>query len=94
MDKKQITLEFIRDYCITNNQKDWYNTELTKTFPQKIYPRIEKDGKKVLDKTQEPTIEMRPITFVQLKADFIEKFFPELAPKNDKAKPSLMFQPL
>ena len=94
MDKKEITVEFIRTYCVANNQKEWYNATIQKSYPQKVYPRIEVDGKKVLDKSQEPKIEMKPITFVQLKAEFIEKFFPELAPKESKPKASLMFQPL
>jgi hypothetical protein len=40
----------------------------------------------VADKTQQPTIEERPISFVQLKKDFAEKFMPEIAPKKNKKK--------
>jgi hypothetical protein len=35
----------------------------------------------VADKTKEPVIEMRPISFVQIKEAFIEKFMPEIKPK-------------
>jgi hypothetical protein len=36
---------------------------------------------------------MRPITFVQLKADFIKEYFPELAPKAKEKKVN-MYTPL
>ena len=93
MTAKDITIKYIRNYCKEHNEKAWYNEEITKMMPCKIYPRIEKDGKKVADKSQEPTIEYRKITFIQIKQDFIAKFMPELAPKK-KDKGENMYTPL
>lgn len=93
MTAKEITIDFIRAYCVDNNQQAWYNEMLTKKYPQKVYPRKKVDGKSVVDKTAEPTTMMKPITFIQLKQNFITKFMPELAPKAEK-KESLMFKPL
>lgn len=93
MTAKEITLDYIIDYCKKNNQAAWYNAQLDKTYPQKVYPRVKKDGKTVVDKTQPYTIEQRPITFIQLKQNFIAAFMPELAPKKTE-KASKMFSRL
>lgn len=84
MDFKSMTLEDIMAWCKANNQVDWLKSAATKKVPYKVYPKIEKDGKKVVDKTAEPKVEMRLISYVQLKMDFIRLFMPELLPKKDK----------
>ena len=56
-------------------------------------PVLTKKGKQVFanvaDKSKEPTVEMRPITYVQIKIAFVEKFMPELAPKKKTKEPSM-----
>lgn len=94
MTKKEVTIDFIRDYCAKNNQQGWYNAEIQKQMPCKVYPKITNaEGKKVTDKSQPYSVVMRPITFIQLQLDFINAFMPELAPKA-KSEKSKMFQPL
>ncbi len=92
---KDIDLDYIQAFCIEHKHTAWYNEQLEKVYPQTIYPRVEKevDGKikKVLDKSQAPTIEMKPITYVQLKANFLEKFYPELIKDKKSNKVSKMF---
>lgn len=63
-------IEDIIKWCQENNQVEWLKETAKKKTPYKVYPRV--DGK--ADKTQEPKIEMRPISFVQLKTEFLTKF--------------------
>lgn len=91
MTTKEITKDFIRAYCKESEErKAWYNAEITKTYACAVFPKGA-DGK--ADRTQQPTTEMRPITFIQLKQAFIAKYFPELAPKK-KEKKENMYTPL
>lgn len=94
MTKNEVTIDFIRDYCAKNNQTAWYNAEIQKKIACKVYPKAKNaEGKMRADKSQPYTIEMRPITFIQLQLDFINAFMPELAPKKQPAQ-SKMFSPL
>ena len=94
MTAKEIDIDFIRNYCVQNNHKEWYNAKIQEKLPCQVYPRVvNEEGKKVVDKSQAPKVEMRPITFVQLKADFIKTFFPQLAPKKE-TKVAKMYIPL
>lgn len=91
MTYQDMKIEDIIAWCKANNQVDWLKAEAAKTVPCKVYPRkkiITPEGKKisVADKDQAPKIENRPITFIQIKMDFVEKFMPELAPKKKEAK--------
>lgn len=56
-------------------------------------PVLSKKGKQlfanVADKSKEPAIEKRPITFIQIKQAFCEKFMPEIMPKSKAKKPSM-----
>lgn len=89
MDYKSITLDFIIEWCQANNQVDWLKATAEKKTPCKVYPRVKKDGKSVADKSQEPKEVMRPISFIQIKTEFVNTFMPEIAPKKKDAKPSM-----
>ena len=89
MDFKTMKIEDIISWCKANNQVEWLKAEAQKQTPCKVYPRVMKDGKKVADKTQAPIIEMRPITFIQIKTNFVNKFMPEIAPKKKDSKPTM-----
>ena len=89
--KDKVDLAYIRQYCALDEQrKAWYNATTKKTYPCAVFPKGA-DGK--ADRTQQPTTVERPITFVQLKAEFIATFFPECngAKKEKKAN---MYTPL
>lgn len=86
MDFKKMKIEDIIAWCVANKQVDWLKAEAAKTVPCKVYPKVEKNGKMVADKTAEPTIEQRPITFIQIKTDFVNLFMPEIAPKKKESK--------
>lgn len=74
MDTKNLTIEDIITYCQEHGEVKWLK-EIAKTQVEyKVYPRVKVDGKMVVDKTQEPKIEMRPISFIQIKTAFLEKF--------------------
>ena len=86
MNFKTMTINDIIDWCKANNQVEWLKAEAAKQMPCKVYPKGT-DGKK--DKNAAPIVEMRPITFIQIKTDFANKFMPEIAPKKKDAKPSM-----
>lgn len=89
MDFRTMTINDIIEWCKANNQVAWLKAEAARQMPCKIYPRVEVDGKKVVDKNAQPTIEMRPITFIQIKTDFVNQFMPEIAPQKKALKPSM-----
>ena len=86
-------IEDIIAWCQANDKVEWLKTTAAKTVKRPIYPKvahISKKGKNtmVYDKTQKPIgYEEKPITFVELKAEFIETFFE----KEEKAKKPTMY---
>ena len=91
LDPKKMTLEDIIEWCQDNNQVEWLKKTAEEKIKKEIYPTISVNGKNVVDKTQEPTIEEKPITFIQLKAKFIDTFMPEIKPPKQppKKKPNM-----
>ena len=73
---RELDLPGIIAYCQGQGPEAiaWLKETSKKKVPYKVYPRIKVDGKMKVDKTQEPKIEMRPISFVQLKMEFLEHF--------------------
>jgi hypothetical protein len=71
---KEWKIEDIIKWCVENNQVEWLKATAAKKVEYKIYPRTKVDGKSIADKTQEPKIETRPISFIQLKAEWMEAF--------------------
>ena len=89
MNYKTMQINDIIAWCKANNQVAWLKAEAAKKVPCKVYPKVMKDGKKVADKTAAPITEMRPITFIQIKNDFVNMFMPEIAPKKKEAKATM-----
>lgn len=89
MDTKNLDIHGIIAYCQEHNEVAWLKEIASQKVEYKIYPRKKVDGKSVADKSQEPRIEMRPISFVQIKTAFLEKFN-LAAPK--KAKEPTMYE--
>ena len=89
MNFKTMSIDDIIDWCIANKQVDWLKAKSAEKRPCKVYPRIKVDGKVITDKTATPKIEKRPITFIQLKMDFVETFMPEIAPKAKEKAPTM-----
>ena len=87
-DFQHLTLDDIIEWCQDNKQVEWLKQEAQKKFERKIYPKVEtisKNGKKSwkLDKTKPYIVESTPITFMELKANFLKEFF-DIAPKTKK----------
>lgn len=102
MDYKTASLDEIIEWCKANNQVEWLKAKAQEKTECKIYPKItitevdketgETIEKKKVDKTATPTIEMRPITFMQIKLAFFEKFMPEFIPTaKEKPKKATMY---
>ena len=86
----------IIEYCKKNNEVEWLKATAKKQVPTKIYPRIKVEKTKAdgttyktteADKSQKPKVEMRPISFVQLKTEFLEKF--NLMPAKKAKQPTM-----
>ena len=45
MEFKNIDFNYIYNYCIANNEKEWLKAEMVKQVPCKVYPKVKKDGK-------------------------------------------------
>ena len=72
MTKKDVNMQFIRDYCReTEDRKAWYNAFMTTAISYTA-----EDG----------TTQTRKPTFIELQLAFIKQYFPELAPKPKRAK--------
>lgn len=95
MDFKTAKINDIIEWCKANDQVAWLKAEITKEKEYKQYPRkkvYDEEKKKyvyVADKSKEPKIKKQKIGFIDLKLDFFETFFPELAPKKEAKKPNM-----
>lgn len=84
---KDMTIDDIIAYCQEHGEIKWLKEQAAKKTERKVYPRVKgADGKKHVDKTQEPKIEYQPISFVEIKAAFMDKFAPDerVGDKNKK----------
>jgi hypothetical protein len=88
-DYQTMTIEDIIKWCQENGQVKWLKAKAAEKRKFKKYPRVKVEGKWKADKTQEPVIEERSISFIQLKMDFVEEFMPEIAPKKKEDKVSM-----
>jgi len=85
MDYKNMDIHDIIKYCQEQGPAAvaWLKETASKKVEYKVYPRIKVDGKMKTDRTQEPKIVMRPISFIQIKTEFLEHFG-LAAPKKEK----------
>ena len=79
---KGMNIEGIIEWCKEHNEVTWLkSTAATKIA---VYPKVENEkGKMVEDKSQKPIGE-RSISFMEIKAKFIDKFMPEIKPESKK----------
>ena len=87
MDIKNLDIHDIIKYCQEHNEVAWLKETAAKKVPYKVYPRVKVEGKWKVDKSQEPKIEMRPISFIQIKTEFLAKF--NLAPAKKEKAPTM-----
>lgn len=81
----KLDLDDIIAWCQENDKVDWLKKTAAKKVDYKVYPKVkDANGKLVADKSQAPKIEKRPISFIQLKAEFVDKWMPELKPASSK----------
>lgn len=90
MNFKDMNIEDIINWCKENHQTKWLKNIASQQVPYRVYPRVKgEDGKYHVDKTQEPKIVYRPISFIQIKMEFVQTFMPEIAPKPKEKKPTM-----
>ncbi len=87
MNYKSMDLNDIIAWCKKNEQVAWLKKAANKKVDVKIYPKVKnEEGKLVADKSKKPTIKKRPISFIQLKNEFVTEFMPEIRPKKVQKK--------
>ena len=90
LDYKTMKIEHIIAWCQANNQVEWLKATASQKTAQKVYPKVKNaEGKMVKDKTAKPSIVYTPISFIEIKTAFVEKFMPEIAPKKKEKKPTM-----
>lgn len=87
MKLKDITPEFIINWCKENGEVEWLKAEASKTQTFKRYPRVKgEDGKYRADKTQPPVITTERVAFTTVKAAFVKKFGDKFGVEKPKEK--------
>ena len=90
MDYKKMDINDIINWCKENGEVEWLKATAAKKVEYKVYPKVkDANGKMVSDKTAKPKIEKRPISFIQIKIAFCEKFMPEIMPKKKEKKQTM-----
>lgn len=93
MAEKKWDRDEIIAWCKENNQVAWLKATASKMVEKPVYPKVQHTTKKgkttwIQDKKQAPTgTKQEPISFVELRAEFLKKFFPEEI-KGKKKEPS------
>lgn len=91
MDYKKMKIDDIINWCVENNQIEWLKAISAETVEVKVYPKMKGvDGKPLRDvnghfifnRAAEPMIDVRPISFFQIKEAFVNKFMPEIKPEK------------
>lgn len=75
MNYKTMGIDEVIEWCKENNQVEW----LKKTAAKKYYTINKDTGEK----------KARKITFIELKAEFVDKFMPEIKPVAKPKKPTM-----
>lgn len=100
---KTMNIDDIIDWCQENDKIDWLKREAAKEITVERYtgrvkkldengkPVLSKNGKQIWIADKNSPIEKvkQPITFVQLKYSFCEKFMPEIIPAAKKKAPTM-----
>lgn len=94
MNYKTMKIDDIINWCKENNQVDWLKKTASQKTKCEVYPRMKVVNEKdktvsVADKSKEPKIEERPISFIEIKNAFCAEFMPELLPKKKNNKPTM-----
>jgi hypothetical protein len=92
---KDITIDYIINYCKENNQVEWLKAKAKETTIQERYTGKvrgkNKAGKEcwLVDKNSPKEKVKAPITFIEIKKAFCEKFMPEIIPQAKDKAPSM-----
>ena len=76
----EITMEFIENYCVANNELNWLVAAIN-TDSYVVERKDEETGKKYLE-----TIKCDNYPFVNLRRDFTEKFFSQILKSKNAPK--------
>ena len=83
MNYKTMNIDDIIEWCKEHGEVAWLKETAAKKVEYKVYPKVKgEDGKMHADRTAEPKVEEKPISFIQIKIAFCEKFMPDIMPKK------------
>ena len=96
LDYKTLDEAAIIKWCQDNNQLEWLAAKLNETvvgefYSKKVMVWDDEKGKYIYlaDKTSTIVKKEIPITFIQVKRDFAEKFMPDILPKGKGKKETM-----
>ena len=96
MNYKKMNQEDILNWCIENNELEWLDAKLAEkttaeyhTQRVKVWSEEKQKEVWVADKTSPKVTKEIPISFIEVKNAFCEKFMPELLPAKKEEAPSL-----
>lgn len=90
LDYRKMKFEDIYNWCEENGQLDWLEAKVKEEVEVEVYPFITVDGKRQQDKSAQPTIEKRTLSYLQVKDAFVTKFMSDIKPtKKPGAKTML-----
>ena len=81
MDYRKMKFEDVYNWCKEHNELAWLEAKVKEEIEVEVYPYIkDENGKRKQDKSAQPTIEKRPISYLLVKDAFVTKFMPEIKP--------------
>lgn len=76
----EVCLEYIENYCVAHNETDWLVQECSITSFQKEVKNKNTGRREII------TVKCKSYPFVNLRADFVHKFFPQIL-KSEGERP-------
>lgn len=95
MNYKTMQIEDIINWCKENNKVAWLKAKAKETVEVERYSgRVQTTNSKgktvwIADKTSPKVKVKQPISFIQIKIDFVNEFMPEIAPAKKDKKPTM-----
>lgn len=96
MNFKTMKIEDMIAWCKEHNELEWLLAKAQETRTVDVYPKVahkSKTGKNTMkqDKKQAPIGKAEvPISFVEIKTDFCDKFMPDLLPRKKEKAPTMI----
>lgn len=96
MNYQKMTIDDIIGWCEENNQVEWLQRIAAKTTKVKrhtgrikVYDEAKQKYIYKADKTSPVVVKEQPISFMEIKTAFVDKFMPEIKPEKKEKYPTM-----